>query len=63
VFDQLKNNKLILLFLRAIRNMTEEETIIQGYRHFFGDGNIGLARLPQSGSDRKYFGLLHRKAQ
>jgi len=55
VFDQLKNNKLILLFLRAIRNMTEEETIIQGYRHFFGDGNIGLARLPQSGSDRKYF--------
>ncbi|MBN2632634.1 MAG: phosphotransferase [Bacteroidales bacterium] len=35
--------------------MTEEERIIQGYRHFFGDEKIGLIRMPQSGSDRKYF--------
>jgi aminoglycoside/choline kinase family phosphotransferase len=35
--------------------MSEIESVSNGYKELFGDSDIKIAALPQSGSDRKYF--------
>jgi aminoglycoside/choline kinase family phosphotransferase len=35
--------------------MSEIDIVADGYKELFGDSDIGIVALPQSGSDRKYF--------
>jgi aminoglycoside/choline kinase family phosphotransferase len=35
--------------------MSEIETVLKGYKELFGESDIKIVALPQSGSDRKYF--------
>ena len=38
--------------------MTEIDIVSKGYKEIFGDSDISIAALPQSGSDRKYFRII-----
>jgi aminoglycoside/choline kinase family phosphotransferase len=41
--------------------MNEIENVTAGYKEFFGECDINISALPQSGSDRKYFRIISGK--
>ena len=41
--------------------MSEIDIVSDGYKELFGDSDIKIVALPQSGSDRKYFRITSRR--
>lgn len=42
------------------KEMSEIDIVSNGYKEFFGESDIQISALPQSGSDRKYFRITSR---